>query len=428
MVALEDICVAIVDCEHKTAPKALQGHPSVRTTDIRNGRIDFEGAGRVSEETYAAWTRRRRPCPGDLILAREAPVGEVGLIPEGVYPVLGQRTVLISPDRGKVVPQYLHYLLLSPPLRHELETRSSGSTVPHLNMADIRALELPQLPTLRVQARLARALGALDDNIENNRKMAATLEEMARALYRSWFVDFDPVHAKAAGEKPAFMDEQTAALFPDRFGDDGLPEGWRMAPLSDVMSFKGGTQPPAKDFMREPMPGYVRLLQIRDFKSDAHATYVPFTNRMRTVSSDDICIGRYGSGSGDTKDSLGRLCRGLEGAINVALVKVEPKGNFREYLATYIGSGYFRRDISGGSARAVQAGFRQADLDMMEVVIGGHEIHAEFECIGELVWNRIKAWRAESQNLESLRDTLLPKLMSGEIRVGEAREQVEELT
>ncbi|MFD1807957.1 restriction endonuclease subunit S [Gemmobacter lanyuensis] len=151
--------------------------------------------------------------------------GEVGYIPDGIFPVLGQRTVLISPDHNKVFSRYLHYLLISPAIQHTIQVHSAGSTVHHLNMKDIRELELPELPSLAEQREIASILGALDDKIELNRRMAGTLEEIARALYRSWFVDFDSVKAKAEGLAPAFMDEATAALFPDRFGDDGLPEG-----------------------------------------------------------------------------------------------------------------------------------------------------------------------------------------------------------
>ncbi len=89
------------------------------------------------------------------------------------------------------------------------------------------------LPPIKEQREIAEVLGALDDKIEVNRKTAAVLEEMARALFRSWFVDFDPVHAKAQGRSPAHMDPATAALFPDRFGEDGLPEGWSAEPFID---------------------------------------------------------------------------------------------------------------------------------------------------------------------------------------------------
>jgi hypothetical protein len=198
-ITLNDICDAIVDCEHKTAPLTAFGYPSVRTTNIKNGRIDWESCNRVDEATYQAWTRRREPKPGDLILAREAPVGEVGLIPDDHKAVLGQRTVLICPDRSKVDPRYLHFLLISPDVQSDMLGKATGSTVEHLNMSDIRALPLPELPPLPEQRSIARVLGGLDDKIELNRRMNRTLEDLARGVFRSWFVDFDPVLRPAPG-------------------------------------------------------------------------------------------------------------------------------------------------------------------------------------------------------------------------------------
>jgi type I restriction enzyme, S subunit len=110
---LNNICLNITDCEHKTAPIQDEGISSIRTTDIKNGVIDFKGSNKVSEETYTKWTQRVEPQSYDLILAREAPVGQVGMIPKGYRACLGQRTVLIRPNQQKVYPVYLLYLLLS---------------------------------------------------------------------------------------------------------------------------------------------------------------------------------------------------------------------------------------------------------------------------------------------------------------------------
>ena len=111
---LLDICELIVDCEHKTAPTQERGYPSIRTPNIGRGRFILEGVNRVSEETYQLWSRRAVPQPGDLIMAREAPVGNVAMIPPGLQPCLGQRTLLIRPDHSKVDPSFLNYLLNGP--------------------------------------------------------------------------------------------------------------------------------------------------------------------------------------------------------------------------------------------------------------------------------------------------------------------------
>src|SRR5215216_4938593 len=166
---LKDAVRFIADCEHKTAPPALPGSEhafSIGTSNIRGGRIDLTSAKRVDEQTYEAWTKRARPEKDDLILAREAPVGEVGYIDGKARLCLGQRTVLIKPNLDRVHSRYLHYLLLGPPIQQWMRERAAGSTVPHLNVADIRQIELGVLPPLEEQRAIAEVLGALDDKID----------------------------------------------------------------------------------------------------------------------------------------------------------------------------------------------------------------------------------------------------------------------
>ena len=422
MTTLNDVCVAIVDCEHKTAPKAPKGYPSVRTTDIKNGRIDFEGANRVSEDTYQSWTKRRRPVPGDLILAREAPVGEVGLIPEGVFPVLGQRTVLLSPDRDRVVPRYLHYLLLSPVLQHEIEIRSAGSTVHHLNMKDIRELRLPQLPDLTIQSAIAATLGALDDKIEVNRRMAATLEEMARALYRSWFVDFDPVTARAQGRAPAHMGETTAALFPARLTDAGLPEGWEMGTLADIAHLT-----PEK-WSKKNAPVAVEYVDLANTKWGVIETTTPYMwedcpSRARLIlRPGDTIVGTVRPGNGSFA-IVGR--DGLTGSTGFAVLR--PKVNeARElvYLAATEPANIERLAnlADGGAYPAVRP---EVVMSSPIALCDGSLLRAFHAEVAPLI-DRIETSKVENRTLAALRDALLPKLMSGELRVREAEAQVAE--
>lgn len=141
----------IVDCEHKTAPTQETGFPSIRTPNIGKGDLILDDVKRVSAETFSQWTRRAEPEPGDLILAREAPAGNVGVIPEGERVCLGQRTVLIRPDNEFVHSKYLAYLILHPVIQERLLSRSTGATVQHVNMRDIRALAIGSLPPIGEQ-------------------------------------------------------------------------------------------------------------------------------------------------------------------------------------------------------------------------------------------------------------------------------------
>lgn len=183
-ISLGDVAL-IVDCEHKTAPKAPPGEEfgySVGTRSIRGGQIDFDSCKRVSKSTFASWSQRAVPAAGDLILAREAPVGQVGYV-DGRRPVcLGQRTVLIRPGE-RANGRFLHYLLLAPAAQGWMSEKSAGSTVEHLNVADIRRLPLGDLPSVAEQRRIAGVLGALDDLAMADRQLVGVLGDMAAASF-----------------------------------------------------------------------------------------------------------------------------------------------------------------------------------------------------------------------------------------------------
>jgi type I restriction enzyme S subunit len=232
LTTLSSVCELIIDCEHKTAPTANSGYPLIRTPDIGVGRLHVDSAQRVDEATYQAWTKREVPRAGDLILAREAPVGNVGIVPPGVHPALGQRTVLIRTRSEVVDPHYLNYLLSGPELRGWMSGATTGATVSHLNVADIRAMPLPPLPSINTQRKSAAILSAYDDLIETNRKRIRLLEEMIQRIYREWFVDF------------RYPRHQSVPLVESALGP--IPQGWSTVYLTDAAKFVDG-RPLAKE-------------------------------------------------------------------------------------------------------------------------------------------------------------------------------------
>ena len=223
---LDEVCEFIVDCLHKTAPTQAHGYPSIRTPNVGRGRLILEGVNRVSEDVYTKWTKRAIPEPGDLILAREAPAGNVAIIREGQTVCLGQRTVHLRADRKKVDPDFLCYYLLAPRQQADLLASETGATSRHVNLRDIRKLSLGALPNLETQHELAQILSAYDDLIENNRRRIELLEESARLLYREWFVHF------------RFPGSERVEMI------DGIPAGWEQRALRDVVYVvKNNVQP-----------------------------------------------------------------------------------------------------------------------------------------------------------------------------------------
>lgn len=169
MIQLKDIC-DIYDCPHTTAKDEGKGYPLVRTPNVGKGRLILDGIHRVSEDVYNSRNARAIPEEGDLILAREAPVGNVSIIMDGQRVCLGQRVVLIKPKRELVDPHFLTYYLLSAEVQHRLKNHANGAVVAHLNVSDIRNLWVT-LPELEEQVAIGKILRSIDDKIELNRQI-----------------------------------------------------------------------------------------------------------------------------------------------------------------------------------------------------------------------------------------------------------------
>jgi type I restriction enzyme S subunit len=260
------------------------------------------------------------------------------------------------------------------------------------------------LPPLPEQRAIARILGALDDKIELNRKMNATLEAMARALFKSWFVDFDPVRAKAEGRAPSGMDAETARLFPSEFVESELgpiPKGWRVSKLGDLLELKRGYDLPAS----QRSPGGVPIV------SSSGPTGV---HDEAKVAGPGIVTGRCGT--------IGQvfLVREDFWPLNTTLYARDLKGTQLSF-AYHMLCGL---DFQKFSDKAAVPGINRNHVHEERVVAAPEQIQRRFEQIAE-PWakQREQHW-TESRLLVRLRDELLPRLLSGELSVAEA-EQVE---
>ena len=177
------------------------------------------------------------------------------------------------------------------------------------------------------------------------------------------------------------------------------------------MDYAGGSQPPASEFIYEQKSGYIRFVQIRDYDTDSHITYIPESPRNKLCEEHDIMIARYGA-------SLGRICAGINGAYNVALAKVFPKQPYyREFLRCYLSSHEFYEGINNKGGRSAQAGFNQSDIKSFELRIPSINELLKFENIAAAMFEKRLSINRENRKLAELRDSLLPRLMSGELDV-----------
>ena len=217
------------------------GVPIIRGTNLSEDisvQLNHKNIAFMSVEKSRDFERSKAR-KGDLIFTSRGSVGQVGLIDKNCpYPeyVISNNMMKLSPDPTKVDSNYLYYLFSSPVMSDEIKNQTIGTSVPGFNLGQLRSLKIC-LPPLPEQRAIARILGSLDDKIEANRRMNETREAMARTLFKSWFVDFDPVRARTEGRAPAGMDAETAALFPDGFEEQEgqmVPRGWRLGRLEEI--------------------------------------------------------------------------------------------------------------------------------------------------------------------------------------------------
>jgi len=414
-VQLDEICAAIVDCEHKTAPEGDGYALSVGTRAMKHGRLVLDACKPVSETTYICWSRRMMPVQGDLVLAREAPVGQVIRVPRRPRICLGQRTVLIRPDAARVHPRFLHYWLLGPDAQGPMAAQAAGATVAHLNVEDIRRLDVSRLPRDRKhQQAAAESLGAIDDLIENNRRRVEVLEEMARAIYREWFVHF------------RYPGHENSNVVGTIVG--ALPDGWSAHRSRDLMAegvLDIGDGYRAKN---SEMTGtdqglpFVRVGNVRDgWLSIAGCDRLPDDYKARLRSK----VSRSGDVVISMKGTVGRHALVHESDVAMSYSpqvsywrSLAPDVFSPTYLYLWIQSHDFIQQCAAVKGATDMADYvNLTDQRRMTLVQPSREVMARF---GELVQPAILeagVLRRQGANLSAMRDLLLPKLVTGQIDV-----------
>ena len=191
----------VFDGPHATPKKIEEGPYFLSISSLEQGKLDLSKSAHISEEQYIKWTKRVTPQEGDVLFSYETRLGEAALMPGGIKACLGRRMGLLRPNKEVVDPSYLLFAYLSPDFQREIVARTnSGATVDRIALKELPSFPI-RIPKLQEQREIASVLSALDNKIELNRQINATLESMAQALFKSWFVDFDPVidNALAAG-------------------------------------------------------------------------------------------------------------------------------------------------------------------------------------------------------------------------------------
>ena len=426
---LSELTEFIVDCPHSTPEWTDSGVAVLRSNNIRNGRLDLSSPSFTNEDGFNSRVKRALPMEGDIVLTREAPMGEVCMIPYGLRCCLGQRMVLIRTDDSKLNSGFLLYALQSPYLQNQISwSEGTGTTVSNIRIPVIKGFQIPT-PPVDEQVKIAQVLGALDDKIELNRQTNETLEAMAQALFKSWFVDFDPVidNALAAGNdipepfkaraaarqalgdarKP--LPEEISCECPDgfEFRDEmgWLPRGWEFCKLGDVLELLYGKSLPARDRLDGPYPVY-------------GSGGISGSHLESIVEGPGIIVGRKG-----TVGSIYWVDEDFYPIDTVFYVKA-----FEMVPLSFVYRSLLRIDIKSMGADSAVPGVNRNALYSAPIVRAPNNVLTEFESRTKDFWTKQTLHVRQSSTLSKLRDTLLPKLLSGQLTIPDAEKLVSNAT
>ena len=403
-VELRDICDAIIDCVNKTAPLSNYETPykMLRTPDIRDGFINTENLRCVDEEIFKKWTRREKLQKGDVILTREAPVGEVGFIkdPENLF--LGQRLVLYRTNPQKCNSLFLLYSFLFKENKLAILGQGNGSTVTHLKIPDCEKIKI-KLPPLETQDKIASVLSAYDNLIENNNKRIKILEQMAENLYKEWFVRF------------RFPGHETTPI------ENGIPKGWNECRLGDCMLFNRGTSYSSEDIV----DGDLALLSMNNIRP--YGGYIAdysrsFSGKYKTeqiVHENDLIM----SITDMTQDRRIIGYVGLVGptekkcVICTHLMKISSSVYHNYFLYGLFTFSGLSKSVSEQATGTNVLGLTAKILNKIKCVIPETKLTNLYSQKVAPIFEEIHSIEKQNENLIKQRDLLLPRLMSGKLAV-----------
>lgn len=396
------------------------GVPVIRGQNMSSRWVGGEFAFVTKEKAEALSANKARP--GDLVFTQRGTLGQVAVVPTGPFQeyVVSQSQMKLTVDPKKADVMFLYYLFRSPEQLEYINNTAIQTGVPHTNLGILKQTPV-SLPSLDEQKTIAGVLTALDDRIDLLRETNATLEAIAQALFKSWFVDFDPVHAKRDGRSPDGMDEATAALFPDSFEDSELgevPKGWTVRAIGDCVETVGGATPDTKTPSYWEPPEHAWTTP-KDLSGASAPVLIETERKLSATGLAKISSGLLPTGSllMSSRAPIGYLAiTDLPVAVNQGYIGMQPGGLLPPlYLLRWC---EFNMELIKGRANGstFMEISKKAFRPIPAVVPSGAVLDA-FMSTAEPLFVRVIANERQARSLTTLRDTLLPRLISGQLRL-----------
>jgi len=385
---------------------AESGVPLLRLRNIEGPNVRLDGCNYLEPAKVDAKWKHFALAPGDLLISTSASLGRVSVVDANSAGAIAYTGIIRFRSRSpRLHHEYLRAFLSSKSFVEQAERMATGSVIKHFGPSHLRQMAIA-LPPIGTQVRIAELFDALDERITLLRETNATLEAIAQALFKSWFVDFDPVRALAQGRAPEGMDEATAALFPDSFEDSELgevPRGWPIKTLEDLLVLQRGFDLPSQD----RVPGAFPIIA---------ASGPSGTHQIAMAKGPGVVTGRSGV--------LGRVFLELGDywPLNTALwIK-----DFRGATACFAYETLRLLDFKSFNAGSAVPTLNRNHIHGLPYVIPSRQCVDAYEEIALPLHQRVKANAQHADSLATLRDTLLPRLISGQLRLPEAQNMARE--
>lgn len=398
----------------------------LRSLNVRPFSIDTTDVKFISEEFHRKIAKSAL-YPGDVVIVRTGRPGTCAVVSAGLGEVNCSDLVIVRCGE-ELRPHFLCYWV-NAMATHHVAAHAVGAVQQHFNVASAKVIPLP-VPPLSEQDRVLSILRAIDERIENLGQLNATLEAIAQALFKSWFVDFDPVRAKAEGREPEGMDAATAALFPGTFKTSGLgliPEGWKVSNLGDQLEILSGGTPKTK--VPEYWDGDIPWFSVVDAPKEGQV-FVFDTERRITQSGLENSPARLLPANTtiiSARGTVGKLAvTGQPMAMNQSCYGLRPADGVGEFF-TYLSVQRFVDHLQRIAHGAVFDTITRSSFTQAHAVKAPEDVISAFEALVRSLMERIHANGRQANTLTRLRDALLPRLISGKLGLPDAEAQIEAL-
>ena len=405
------------------------GVPMIRVNNFRDSYIDTADIIKIKPEIESKYNRTRL-AGGEVLLTLVGSVGQVAVVSNQFAGFNVARAIGVIHPLPEISSSWIAICLRSPLSQHMLTSRANTTVQTTINLKDVRALRIP-IPPENERNQISNFLLALNDRITLLRETNATLEAIAQAIFKSWFVDFDPVRAKMEGRAPEGMDEATAALFPDSFEESELglvPRGWQVGTLSDLATYMNGYAFKTKDWQETGHPvvkiGNVKPGMINiSGASFVSASTVAVLERFQ-LKRGDLLVGMTGY-VGETG-----LVPQIDppAYLNQRVGRISTKRGIADLGFVYclVRNPAYKGYAESKSHGSAQANVSGVDLMAYACIIPRQELLSTFSAVLCPIIERIILQYDKAQTLANLRDTLLPRLISGKLRLSEAENTIAE--